>query len=123
MGIASRATWVAGDVATLGSLHGPFDIVFFGHILHFLGPDEIAAALASARSLLAPGGRVVCNELFATPGDYADLDPYLTAVWLLAAAPRGRLYTVEELSGLLAGTGLGPARRLEGTGWLQAVLP
>jgi hypothetical protein len=38
MGIAARATWVAGDVATLGSLHGPFDIVFFGHIPRFLGP-------------------------------------------------------------------------------------
>ena len=121
MGVASRASFVAGDLTALGNLHGPFDIVFVGWVLHFLDPVEIGTTLRQARRLLAPTGRIVILEVLPTPGVFDDPGQYLTAVWLFNVARRGRVYTFEEYAAMLAEAGFGPARRLEGAPWLQAV--
>ncbi|MGA2514545.1 MAG: class I SAM-dependent methyltransferase [Candidatus Limnocylindrales bacterium] len=120
MGVASRASFVAGDVTTLQGLDGPFDIVFFGHVFHFLDPIEIGTTLRQVHRLLAPSGRIVILEVMPTPGVFDDPDPCLWAVWLFNVARRGRFYTFEEYAALLAEAGFGPARRLEGAPWLQA---
>ena len=120
MGVASQASFVAGDVTALADLDGPFDLVFFGWVLHFLDPLEIAATLRQVHRLLAPSGRIVILEVLPTPGEYDNPDPYLTAAWLFNVARRGRVYPFEEYAGLLAEVGFGPARRLEGAPWLQA---
>lgn len=120
LGVASRASFVTGDATTLAELDGPYDLVFFGHVFHFLAPEEIGAALGEARRLLAPAGRVVILDLFATPGAFDDTDQYLVGAWLFNVAPRGRFYSFEEFVTFLQEAGFGRARRLEGTPWLQA---
>jgi len=120
MGVAAQASFVAGDVTALADLTGPFDVVFFGWVLHFLDPLEIGAALREVDRLLAPAGRIVILEILPTPGDYDNPDPYLAAAWLYNVARRGHVYTFEEYAALLAEAGFGPARRLEGAPWLQA---
>jgi ubiquinone/menaquinone biosynthesis C-methylase UbiE len=120
MGVASRASFVAGDVTALSDLDGTFDIVFFGWILHFLDPIEIGSTLRQAHRLLAPSGRIVILEVLPSPGEFDDPGPYLTAVWLFNVARRGRVYTFEEYTAMLAEAGFGPTRRLEGAPWLQA---
>jgi 2-polyprenyl-3-methyl-5-hydroxy-6-metoxy-1,4-benzoquinol methylase len=120
MGVASRASFVAGDVTALQDLDGPFDIVFLGYVLHFLDPIEIGSTLRQAHRLLAPSGRIVIREIVPTPGVFDDPGPYLDAVWLFNVACRGRVYTFEEYGAMLTEAGFGPARRLEDTPWLQA---
>jgi len=120
MGVASQASFVAGDVTTLRDLEGTFDVVFFGWVLHFLDPIEIGATLRQVHRLLAPAGRVVILEVLPTPGEFDNPDQYLTAAWLYNVARRGRLYTFEEYAAILAKAGFGPARRLEDAPWLQA---
>ena len=120
MGVVSRASFVAGDVTTLQTLDGPFDVVFFGWVLHFLDPVEIGSTLRQVHRLLAPAGRIVILELLPTPGVFDDPSPYLAAAWLFNVARRGRLYTFEEYAAMLAEAGFGPVRRLEGAPWLQA---
>ena len=120
MGVASRASFLAGDVTTLQRLDGPFDIAFLGYVLHFLDPIEIGSTLRQVHRLLAPSGRIVIREVLPIPGVFDDPDPYLAAVWLFNVARRGRVYTLEEYAAMLAEAGFGPARRLEGTPWLQA---
>jgi ubiquinone/menaquinone biosynthesis C-methylase UbiE len=120
MGVASRASFVAGDVTALADLDGPFDLVFFGWVLHILDPIEIGSTLRQVHRLLGPSGRIVILEVLPTPGVFDDLDQYLTAAWLFNVARRGRFYTVEEYAAMLAEAGFGPARRLEGAPWLQA---
>jgi 2-polyprenyl-3-methyl-5-hydroxy-6-metoxy-1,4-benzoquinol methylase len=120
MGVASRASFVAGDVTTLQRLDGPFDIVFLGYVLHFLDPIEIGSTLRQAHRLLAPSGRIVIREILPTPGVFDDPYPYLVAVLLFNVARRGRVYTLEEYAAMLAEAGFGPASRLEGKPWLQA---
>ncbi len=120
MGVASRASFVAGDVTALGDLDGSFDIVFLGYVLHFLDPIEIGSTLRQVHRLLAPSGRIVLREVLATPGVFDDPSPYLDAVWLFNVARRGRVYTLEEYAAMLAESGFGPVRRLADTPWLQA---
>ena len=120
MGVAAQASFVAGDVTALAELTGPFDVVFFGHVSHFLDPSEITRTLRQAHRLLAPAGRVVILEVLPMPGDFENPDPYLMAAWLYNVARRGRVYTFEEYAAMLTEAGFGPARRLEGTPWLQA---
>jgi SAM-dependent methyltransferase len=120
MGVGSQASFVAGDVTTLGDLDGPFDIVFFGYVFHFLDSIEIGSTLRQVHRLLAPSGRIVIREVLPTPGVFDDPSPYLDAVWLYNVARRGRVYTLEEYGAMLAEAGFGPARRLEGTPWFQA---
>lgn len=120
MGVATRTSFVAGDVTALGDLDGPFDIVFFGWVLHFLDPLEIGSTLRQVHRLLAPAGRIVILEALPTPGVFDDPGPHLTAVWLFNVARRGRMYTFEEYAAMLAEAGFGPARRLDGAPWLQA---
>ena len=121
MGVASRASFEAGDVTTLQSLDGPFDVVFFGWVLHFLDPMEIGSTLRQVHRLLTPSGRIVILEVMPTPGVFNNPEPYLTAAWLFNVARRGRVYTFEAYAAMLAEAGFGPARRLEGAPWLQAM--
>ena len=120
MGVASRASFVAGDVTALQRLDGPFDVAFFGWVLHYLDSIEIRSTLRQVHRLLAPSGRIVVLEVLPTPGVFDDPYPYLAAVSLFNVARRGRVYTLEEYVAMLAEAGFGPARRLEGTPWFQA---
>jgi ubiquinone/menaquinone biosynthesis C-methylase UbiE len=120
MGVASRASFVTGDVSALGDLAGPFHIIFFGYVLHYLDPIEIGSTLRQVHRLLAPSGRIVIREVLPTPGRFDDPYPYLAAVTLFNMARRGRVYTLEEYAAMLTEAGFGPARRLEGTPWFQA---
>ena len=105
MGVALRASFVAGDVTALQTLDGPFDVVFFGWVLHFLDPIEIGSTLRQVHRLLAPTGRIVILELLPTFGVFDDPGPYLAAAWLFNVARRGRLYTFEEYAAMLAEAG------------------
>ena len=120
LGVGPRASFIPGDVTSLSGLSGTYDLVFSGHVFKFLDPDQIAATLRQAHRLLAPGGRVVISEVLANPSENEDADQYLLAAWVFNVAPRGRLYTFAEYASMLSEAGFGPARRLEGTGWLQA---
>ena len=119
MGVASRASFVVGDVTTLRSLGGPFDIVFFGWVLHFLDPIEIGSTLRQAHRLLAPSGRIVILEVLPTPGVFDDPGPYLTAVWLFNVARRGRVYTFEDYAARLAEAGSSAGRYVDGFSHLR----
>lgn len=120
MDVTSQARFVAGDIGTLRDLKGPYDVVFFGNVFHFLDPTEIDVALRETRRLLAPDGRIVLNEPLRSLGDFEDPYPYLAAAWLFNVSPRGGIYTFEEHARMLVDAGFAPPRRLEGAPWLQA---
>ncbi len=57
-GVQDRAEVRLADARALPFGDGEFDLVTLLDVVEHLGPDELAAALAEARRVLAPGGRV-----------------------------------------------------------------
>jgi len=120
MGLSNQATFVPGDATTLNELDRPFDVILFGAVLHYFDPPEIASILGEARRLLRPTGRLVIVAPLLTPGEYEDPEPFLTAVWMLNVAPRGRVYGVDDYAAMLAAAGFDAPTPLEGASWLLA---
>jgi len=120
MDVTPQASFVPGDVSTLGALDGPFDLVYFGDVFHFLDPGTIGRVLSETRRLLADGGRVVLHEPMRSPGDFTDGYPYLGAVWLFNAASRGGIYTYDQLASMLGEAGFVSPERLRDTQWVHA---
>jgi ubiquinone/menaquinone biosynthesis C-methylase UbiE len=120
MGVTRQATFIPGDATALDRLEGPFDIILYGAVLHYFDPPEIASILREARRLLSPTGRLVVIAPLMTPGDYEDPEPFLTAVWMLNVAPRGRVYEVADYARMLADAGFDAPTRVGGASWLSA---
>lgn len=122
MGIADQVTLVPGDATTLGELDDSFEVVLFGFVLHYFDLPEITSILDQARRLLRPDGALVILAPLATPGEYGNPEPFLTAVWMLNVSPRGRVYTIDEYSEAVAAAGFQELSRIGETPWLCARL-
>jgi len=97
-GRATPATTVAADAAHLPFADGAFDAVLIRDLLHHL-PDR-AAALAEARRVVRPGGRVTVVEPNAR-------SPLVLAQMAVVPAERGaRLSTAARLRDELVAAGL-----------------
>jgi SAM-dependent methyltransferase len=120
MGVTELASFIAGDITILPSLEGAFDLAYFGDVFHFLDPETIGRVLRGTRRLLTDRGRVVLHEPMRSPGDFTDGYPYLGAVWLFTAAPKGAIYTFDELASLLVDAGFVSPERLADTQWVHA---
>ena len=121
MGVASRASFVAGDVTALRRPRRPLRYRLPGLRPPLPRPDrdrlDAAPGPSPSRPFRAdrhPRGPADTRRV-RRPGARTS-----TAVWLFNVARRGRLYTLEEYAAMLAEAGFGPVRRLEGTPWLQA---
>ena len=90
-----------------GPLPGPFDLVYMRFLLSHLADPE--AALASAAAALAPGGRIVVEDVdfrghFAHP-ESAALDRYVEIYTSVVRGRGGDANLGPRLPGLLAGAG------------------
>lgn len=73
MGLADRASWIAGDVFT-EDLKGPYDLVVLANFLPQYPEEEGTRLLRRLRGVLAPGGRVVAAGF--TVGDFGPLPEF-----------------------------------------------
>jgi SAM-dependent methyltransferase len=80
-GVGDRVTFEVGDASTYA---GSYDLVFFFDALHDMG--DPVGALAHARELLAPGGRVVAVEPFAEDRLEDNLENPVAAVLYAASS-------------------------------------
>jgi hypothetical protein len=111
--------WILGDLGTV-SFDPEFDLVIMtGHVFQvFLADDDIAAALATVRAALAPGGRYA----------FETLNPLLRPweQWTSSAeviAPDGAVVTAANTSPRLAGAQLVEVTgRFSSPAWERAVL-
>jgi cyclopropane fatty-acyl-phospholipid synthase-like methyltransferase len=80
----TNAEFIVADI-TDTQVHekGPFDLVFLSGVLHHLTSEQVSSIAATAKSLVAPAGRMVAIEPVFAP------DQRLSAR-LIIAADRGR---------------------------------
>jgi 2-polyprenyl-3-methyl-5-hydroxy-6-metoxy-1,4-benzoquinol methylase len=106
MGVREQVTFCPGDLLEADLPDGEFDIVLFGAILYYFGPDKVTAVLRKARHVLAPDGLVVIRSIIADQDRCQDETALLMAVELLHDAAEGDVYTSSEYKAFLDAAGL-----------------
>lgn len=106
---AERVTWRPGLAADLPLPDGSADRVVMSLLLHHLGPEGKRAALAQARRVLRPGGRLHVADWGRPAG------PLMRAAFLALQLVDGfdgtRDHAADRLPGFLAEAGFADVRR------------
>ena len=103
-GVGGRAHFHVGDAA---EVEGEYDLVLFFDAVHDLG--DPVGALARARSVLAPGGRVVAIEPFAEDTLEANLANPVAPVFYVGSSALCVPHSISE-GGAALGAQAGPAK-------------
>ncbi len=97
-----------------GRLPRGFDAVFLSNVLHSHSADENRSLLRKARNCLNPEGQLILRDVFMSRDRTAPEWAALFSVCLLLHTPRGRCYTLDEITGWLRQSGFsrieGPSR-------------
>lgn len=62
LGVEAEDIELLGGDLTVGLPAGPFDLVYFGNVLHIYGPDTGARVVREAFSITAPGGTIAIQD-------------------------------------------------------------
>ncbi len=97
---ADRIELIGGDF-TLSLPPGPFDLVYFGNVLHIYNPETNARVVRDAYSITAPGGAIAIQDYFLgrSPG------AALFAVNMLRATEDGGVWTEADHEAWLTAAG------------------
>lgn len=106
-GLADRLTTIAGNYHEVPWPATAFDLVILANITHLETPAGNRALFAQAKAALKPGGQLAIVDIFA--GQPAgDLNRTLYTLGLALRTEHGHVYSVEELTRLLAESGFNP---------------
>lgn len=97
---AGAITLLAGDF-TVALPPGPFDLVYFGNVLHIYGPETNARAARDAYGITVPGGTVAIQDYVWGRGP----DAALFAVNMLRSTVDGGVWTEDQHREWLSGAG------------------
>jgi SAM-dependent methyltransferase len=106
-GVADRVHFVVADAA---SYEGTYDLAIFFDALHDMG--DPVGAVAHARSVLTPGGRLLAVEPYAEDGLGANLTNPVAAVFYAASSCLCVPHSISQ-GGSALGAQAGPARLVE----------
>ncbi len=108
--------FMAGDFTT-DPIGKGYDLVFISQILHAYSERESLRILKKVRKALRPGGRVVVQEFFVSPGHTSPLWGAIFAINMLVNTSEGRTYSPSEIKNWLkkAGFRTGSSKRLDET--------
>ncbi len=101
-----RADALTGELGREG-----FDVVFFGRILYYFQPDQVAVMLRRAYEALKPGGLLVISSYIVDEERCRAETALLVAFQLLVFAPWSRVYTFDEYKGMLEAQGFTDAKQ------------
>jgi len=97
---ADALTLLGGDL-TVSLPPGPFDLVFFGNVLHIYGPPTNARVVREAFRITSPGGVIAIQDyLWGRSRDAA-----MFAVNMLRSTDDGGVWTDEQHREWLSGAG------------------
>ncbi len=97
---AGPITLLAGDF-TVALPPGPFDLVYFGNVLHIYGPETNARAARDAYGITVPGGAIAIQDYVWGRGP----DAALFAVNMLRSTADGGVWTEDQHREWLSGAG------------------
>jgi predicted metal-binding protein/ubiquinone/menaquinone biosynthesis C-methylase UbiE len=101
---------VAGNGLNLGIGNRKFDLVILSNILHAYGKTEATQLLNEAVQALTPGGQILIHDYLADGHRSSRLKGRLYDLHMLLNTYNGRIYSLEELQGMLAAAGVENSR-------------
>jgi ubiquinone/menaquinone biosynthesis C-methylase UbiE len=96
MGVSQQVTFCPGDVMTSEMAVDEFDIVHFGAILYYFGPDQVKSIIQKAWRALRSDGILVIRALIADEERCQSMPALLAALELFHDAPHSQVYTFSE---------------------------
>lgn len=103
-GLEKKVKLMPGDI--LKSCWGEgYDMVFISQIFHAYSAEECISMLKKSHDCLNPRGRVVVQEFYIEESRTAPLQGAIFAINMLVNTPKGRTYTVREMSSWMKKTG------------------
>lgn len=104
-GVASRFSYLAGNMMELDFGEGGYDLLILGNICHAIGASQSQALIAKAFRALVRGGRILIAEL--VPNDERTGPPFalLFGVNMLVLTTEGDAFTFPEYRTWLEGAG------------------
>jgi len=107
-GLSDRVEVVAADFFAEGCSIGrrTFDCVFLSHILHDLDAAKAAKIVASAASLLRPGGELVILDVLIPQGGHSNPVEALFDLMMLVEVPHGRTHKIADVSKWMQAAGM-----------------
>jgi ubiquinone/menaquinone biosynthesis C-methylase UbiE len=110
-GCSDRIGFSAGDFNT-DIFPGTYDVVWMSHILHSEGEGACRNIIKKAASVLEPGGKIFIHEFILNEDGTCPVFPALFSLNMLLHSEKGRSYTEEQLTAVLADSGFGDIRRI-----------
>ncbi len=104
-GPQKNITLLPGDFMK-DNLGNNYDIVFISQIFHAYSVEECLSILRKSYNSLAPGGKVVVQEFYLDETRTYPPMGSVFAINMLVNTPKGRSYTVGEMSSWMKKTGL-----------------
>ncbi|QKW11024.1 methyltransferase domain-containing protein [Streptomyces sp. NA04227] len=108
--LRDRVSAIPGDFLTRELPEG-YDTVFLSMILHDWQPQECRSLLRKAHRALAPGGRIIINELLVDDDKSGPYDAAMMSLNMLVNTV-GRNYTAAEYAAWLVEAGFSEPERL-----------
>jgi 2-polyprenyl-3-methyl-5-hydroxy-6-metoxy-1,4-benzoquinol methylase len=101
LGLSGQVDTMPGDVGAVDFGREQFDVVWFGNITHYYGPENVAALLRKAWRALAPGGTVVLNAPVADEARCDRETPLIGAMEMFVCSSEGDVYSGAEYRSFL----------------------
>lgn len=111
-GLAGRIDFLPGDFTCDPISGGPYDAAWLSHILHSNSPEQCQAVIAKTAAELAPGGLIMIHDFILDNSKDSPEFAALFSLNMLIGNGRGRSYSEEEISSMLAKAGIRQIERL-----------
>jgi 2-polyprenyl-3-methyl-5-hydroxy-6-metoxy-1,4-benzoquinol methylase len=111
MGVARQVTYHPSDILDLRLGDERFDFIVLGRILYYFEPQRVEHILRTCRELLRPNGLVLIFTGMPDDERRVTVEPLMTAVELLGAAPSAEVYTFPEYQHMLEHAGFHTIRK------------
>lgn len=89
-----------------------YDLVFISNLIHIYSEEEVRQIFAKAWDSLAPAGTIVIHDYILPDSGQGRLKASLFDLTMLVGTPRGRCYSIAEVSAMLKALGAHTIREI-----------
>lgn len=111
-GLTGRIDFRAGDFTCDPIAGGPYDAAWLSHILHSNSPEQCQTVIDKTVASLQAGGLIMVHDFILDNSKDSPEFAALFSLNMLIGNGRGRSYSEEEISGMLARAGVSGIERL-----------